>query len=194
MKHNIRLATISDSENILKIYAPYIENTAISFETEVPSVADFSERVANISKQYPYLVYQIDGEIVGYTYASKHKERAAYIYDAEVSIYILPEYHGKGIARKLYECLFVLLKKLGYYNVYAGYTVPNIKSMNFHYKSGFTLIGTHHKTGYKFEKWYDVTWLEKSINEYTEKPVGIKSISELSSEYLESVLSPYTEL
>lgn len=188
----IRLVEASDSEDILKIYAPYIENTAISFETDIPSLVEFSTRIENISKQYPYLVYQIDDEIVGYAYASKHKERAAYLYDVDVSIYVLPEYHGLGIAHKLYKCLFILLKELGYYNAYAGYTEPNAKSMNFHYKFGFTLIGTHHKTGWKFEQWHDVTWLEKIINNHNKKSNIIKSIGELSTEYLESVFMTYT--
>lgn len=192
MKHMIRLAAISDSEDILSIYAPFIRDTAITFETEIPSIDEVSCRIKSISKQYPYIVYQIKDEVVGYAYASKHRERSAYRYDVDVSIYVLPEYHGSGIAHKIYDCLFEILKELGYYNAYAAYTVPNEKSIRFHEKFGFTLIGTHHKTGYKFGKWHDVSWLEKIINEHIDKPNLIKSISDLPDEYLNDLFFAYT--
>ena len=192
MSHVIRLAKKSDSEDILRIYAPYIEDTAVSFETEVPTVAEFAGRIENIGRQYPYLVYQVDNRIVGYAYASRHRERDAYRYDVDVSIYVLHEYQGSGAAYKLYDCLFTILKEQGYYNVYAAYTVPNDKSMKFHNKFGFSLIGTHHNTGYKFGRWHDVTWLEKIMNEGTEKPGIIKSIKELPQELIEGIFHLHT--
>jgi len=182
------MAAISDSEAILNIYAPYVRDTTISFETDVPDVIEISRRIAEITAQYPYLVYQIDGEIVGYAYASKHRPRDAYKYDVDVSIYVLEQYHGSGIAYKLYDCLFALLIKLGYDNAYAGITVPNDISRRFHEKFGFTLIGTHHKTGYKFGKWHDVVWLEKTINEHSDNPEPVKLISDLPNEQLEDIL------
>ena len=102
------------------------------------------------------------------------------------------EYHGAGVAYKLYDCLFKLLDKLGYKNAYAAYTEPNIKSMKFHRKFGFAFIGTHHKTGYKLGKWRDVTWLEKTINTHEEKPNKILSIGEISFEYLDYLFSSYS--
>ena len=191
MENNIRFATLSDSENILRIYAPYITDTVISFETEIPTVNDFAVRIQNITKQYPFLVYEIDKKIIGYAYASKHRERAAYLYDVDVSIYVSANYHGSGIAYKLYDCLFSLLKELGYINAYAAYTEPNIKSMKFHQKFDFAIIGTHHKTGYKFGKWHDVTWLEKVISKHETKPKKILSIGELPSSYLEHLFRSY---
>jgi phosphinothricin acetyltransferase len=185
------MAAKTDSENILKIYAPFITDTAISFETEVPSVDDFSDRIERIIKNYPYIVYEIDDEIVGYAYASKHAERAAYLFDVELSIYVMPEFHGSGAANKLYECLFVLLKKMRYKNAYACYTEPNPKSKKFHQKFGFTVIGTHHKTGYKFGQWHDVTWLEKTIGKHEEKPEKPLSINDLSPEYINDVFNLY---
>jgi phosphinothricin acetyltransferase len=186
------MATINDSEDILKIYGPFISDTVISFETEIPSVLDFSRRIENIVKKYPFIIYEIDNNIVGYTYASQHRERAAYAFDVDVSIYVLSEYHGLGIAYKLYECLFILLKKLGYKNAYAAYTEPNIKSMKFHQKFNFKKIGTHHKTGYKFGQWHDVTWVEKTIDKHEtilEKPILMESIS---LEYLTTLFKSYT--
>lgn len=192
MNHLLRLATSSDSEAILKIYGPYIRDTAVSFETDVPAVNEFAGRIESICKQYPYLVYLVDDRIVGYAYASRHRERAAYCYDVDVSIYVLPEYHGSGIAYKLYSCLFEVIEQLGYFNAYAGFTVPNEKSEYFHRKFGFKTIGTYHKTGYKFDKWHDVTWLEKSIHAHCEKPGPIKSMSELSDAYLQELFDFYT--
>jgi len=185
---SIRLASTHDSEEILKIYEPYITSTAITFETAVPSVNEFSQRIENISADYPYLVYLVNDKIVGYAYASKHKERDAYRYDVDVSVYILSEYHGSGVGQKLYTCLLEILKELGYYNAYAIITIPNEKSIKFHEKFGFKLVGMHYKTGYKLGKWYDVAWLEKFVNEHEEVPDRIKSISELSDESLKKIL------
>ena len=187
----IRLVKASDVKEILKIYTPYIKDTAISFETEIPTINEFTNRIEIISKQYPFLVYEIDNRIIGYAYASKHRERAAYLYNVDVSIYFLPEYHGTGKAYSLYDCLFKILIKLEYRNAYAAYSEPNKKSSKFHQKFNFKHIGTHHKTGYKFGKWHDVTWLEKTLNEHTENPKEILLINELSHDYLESIFNSY---
>jgi len=187
----IRVATSTDSQAILDIYAPYITDTAITFETEVPDISAFTQRVTAICAQYPFLVYLEGNDIVGYAYASQHRERAAYRYGVDVSIYVLPQYHGSGVAHRLYGCLFELLKMLGYYNAYAACTVPNDKSIRFHQKLGFTLIGTHHNTGYKLGKWHDVVWLEKVLSEYKERPDEIKGIDELGEEQLQAVLGGF---
>lgn len=185
MNHLIRQVKAKDSKDILAIYAPYIEHTAISFETQVPSLVDFTNRIASISEQYPYLVYIIDGEIIGYAYASKHRERAAYCYDVDVSIYVLQAYHGLGIAGKLYSCLFECLNELGYYNAYAGIALPNEKSEFFHKKYGFSTVGVFHKTGYKFGKWHDIMWLQKTIREHENHPAPPASIKQLTASYAE---------
>ena len=187
----IRLAKVSDSNEILQIYTPYVKDTAISFEIEVPSIDEISNRIETIIKKYPFLVYENNNKILGYAYASRYREREGYKYDIELSIYFLPEYHGSGKAYYLYECLFILLNKLGYRNAYAVCTEPNEKSIKFHKKFDFDLIGTHHKTGYKFGKWHDVTWLEKTIRKHDENPKEILLISELSAEYLENIFNSY---
>ena len=184
----MRIAKTIDSERILKIYAPYIINTAISFETEVPSINEFTSRVGKIIEKYPFVVYEVDKNIVGYAYASQHRERSAYKYDVDVSIYLLTEYHGKGIACKLYDCLFKLLDKLGYINAYAAYTEPNIKSEKFHQKFGFKIIGTHNKTGYKFGQWHDVTWLQKMISEHN-NPKELLGINEIPLEEISKIIN-----
>lgn len=187
MNQIIRLADINDSNSILKIYEPYIKNTAISFETEVPSLSEFSNRIEKIINKYPFLVYEIDKNIVGYAYAAQYKERAAYKYNVETSIYILMEYHGKGIANKLYDKLFKILYELSYINAYACYTLPNIKSKKFHRKYGFKEIGTYKKTGYKFDQWHDVIWLYKKIQDH-KSPKKILGINEINNDIINSIL------
>ncbi len=190
MEREIRFVTEKDCEKILEIYSYYIENTAITFETEIPSVHDFCLRVKGIAEKYPYLVYLDDGEVVGYAYASKYAERAAYCYDVEVSVYVMEKYHGSGVAAKLYECLFKILYEQGFYNLYAGITLPNDKSQRFHEKFGFTQAGLFHNTGYKFGKWLDVVRLEKALKKH-DTPTPIILINELPADIISAILSPY---
>jgi len=188
MKRIIRLARASDAEGILTIYAPYISGTAISFETEVPSAEEFATRIGAIGGRYPYLVCEIDGKIAGYAYASKFREREAYRYDVETSIYVAAEYHGSGLAYELYGRLFQILKELGYYNAYASTVTQNTKSVNFHQKFGFKPIGIYHRAGYKFERWHDGMWLEKEINSSDARPGRIRAIRDLPVKELEEIL------
>ncbi|MDR0949334.1 MAG: GNAT family N-acetyltransferase [Lachnospiraceae bacterium] len=178
MKDTIRLVKLSDSEAILGIYAPYIQNTAISFEQTVPSLDEFTKRIEVISAIYPYLVYETNGRVVGYAYAYQHGSRYAYRFSVDLSIYISEAYQGTGIAKKLYDGLFEMLRNCGYVNAYAGYTNPNDKSRMFHEKYGFTHVGTYHKVGYKFGKWHDVIWVEKTIQSHTDHPEETISIKD----------------
>ena len=165
----IRNADLSDVPDILRIYMPFITDTCISFETEVPSIEEFRTRMGNVMKNYPYLVCEIDHKIVGYAYGSKHRERAAYKYSADMSIYVDPDYHRRGIGRALYTELAKLLVELGIYTAFAGITQPNDKSVGLHRALGFTEIGVYHNVGYKFDTWLDVMWMEKPLREY-DKP------------------------
>ena len=165
----IRPATLEDATAILEIYTPYIKNTAITFETEVPTIEEFTERIREIKSKYPYFVCEIDGKVVGYTYVSKHRERSAYKYSVEVSIYVDLNYHRKGIGKALYTHLFEALKKHNYYTVYSGITLPGEKSIGLHKTFGFHEIGTYHNVGYKNGRWHDVIWLEKPLKKY-DKP------------------------
>lgn len=184
MERSIRLATAEDCRDILDIYSYYIRCTPVSFETEVPTLPDFTRRIERIIADYPYLVYAIDGEPAGYAYASRHAERAAYRYGVDVSIYVSRSYHGSGIAYKLYSCLFDILRELGYCNVYAIITVPNARSENFHKKIGFSAIGICHKTGYKAGAWHDVLWMEKHLRKHVASPAPLKTMDQLTDEFL----------
>lgn len=179
MDGSIRLATQEDSDALLEIYAPYVRDTDVSFEIDVPGKGEFKRRVADILEHYPYLVYVRGDKIIGYAYASRHRERAAYRYDADVSIYIRQGEHGAGIGTALYDRLFNLLIRQGFYNVYAGITVPNEKSYRFHIKQGFAPVGTYHRAGYKFDRWVDVVWLEKAIGDFSVPPKEILPVGDV---------------
>lgn len=177
----IRLATADDSASILEIYTPYITDTVITFEYTVPSITEFKERMAHIQGTYPWLVYEISNAVAGYAYASQYREREAYKWSVDFAIYINPEYHGKKIGKALYYALSETLKLQGYYNAYAGVTVPNVKSEGLHEAFGFHTIGTYQKVGYKFGCWHDVRWYEISLREHDKSPEIPKSIDEIGN-------------
>jgi L-amino acid N-acyltransferase YncA len=166
----IRPVLIPDAAAVLNIYRPYIESTATTFETTVPSVEDFAGRIRVNTEKYPWLVAEDEGKVIGYAYASKHREREAYQWCVECSVYVSEDYHHKGIAKELYSKLFDILGQCGYVNVYAGITLPNPKSHSFHTKMGFEPIGIYKNIGYKLGRWHDVAWLVKTINQHTDSP------------------------
>ncbi|MDR2450610.1 MAG: GNAT family N-acetyltransferase [Candidatus Accumulibacter sp.] len=159
----LRFARAEDARALLAIYAPYVENTPVSFEYEVPSPQAFAQRIAQTSTIHPYLVCEVNGIPAAYAYASRHMERAAYRFDVQTSIYAAPEHHGRRIGTALYGCLFELLAKLGYYNAYAVIAVPNEKSLRLHESMGFVPLCVCPGTGYKFSAWHDVAWLGKTL-------------------------------
>jgi phosphinothricin acetyltransferase len=166
----IRFARADDASALLAIYAPYVENTPVSFEYEVPSAQVFARRIVETSAAYPYLVCAVDGAPAAYAYATKHMERAAYRFDVQTSIYAAPEYHGRRIGAALYECLFELLAKLGYYNAYAVIVVPNEASRRLHESVGFVPLCVYPNTGYKFGVWHDVAWLGRTLTGHEVAP------------------------
>ena len=169
----IRTATVSDAEAILKIYAYYVENTAITFEYDVPAIEEFIQRIENTLKKYPYLVAEKDGEILGYAYAGVFKDRAAYGWSAETTIYLKQDAVKCGLGRMLYETLEKEMKKRGFLNLYAciGYPIDDDEyltknSAEFHAHLGFETVGEFHKCGYKFGRWYNMIWMEKIIGKH----------------------------
>ena len=160
----IRLATVADIPAILEIYAPYILDTAISFEYSVPTLEEFTERFQTITAQFPWLVWEENGNILGYAYASLPFGRAAYRWVAASSIYLAPSIQGKGIGGKLYAALEAVLTAQGYRKTYAIITSDNPGSLRFHEKMGFRLIGEFPDCGIKVSKLYSVVWMEKSLN------------------------------
>ncbi len=171
----IRPVRLGDVEKLLEIYAPYVMDTAITFEYEVPSVEEFGNRIKKITDRYPYLVAEIDDEVIGYAYASQFHPRAAYGWCVEMAIYIKKDMHHIGIGRRLYEALEQKLKDMGMLNLYAciGYAPVEDEyltnnSVAFHQKMGYKLNGHFTKCGYKFGRWYDMVWMEKFIGNHEE--------------------------
>lgn len=184
----IRMAKETDAEEILAIYSYYITETPITFEYEVPSINDFKKRIREISSEYPYLVCLIDGIIVGYAYAHKHKERAAYQWNAELSVYLDKNSVSRGIGKALYTTLLKILKLQNIQNVYGCVTSPNFRSENLHKRLGFELTGVHHKTGYKCNKWHDVMWFEKHIGNHELEPLAFKKVRNIDRTIIDEVL------
>ena len=169
----IRTATVNDAKDLLAIYSYYVTNTAITFEYDIPTVEEFAERIAKTLEKYPYLVAVVDDKVVGYAYASKLKDRAAYAKSVELSIYIDRSFKGRGIGGKLYQALSDELKQTGIINLYACIAYAdtedeylNHDSVDFHKHMGFKIVGHFNKCGCKHNRWYDVLWLEKIIGDH----------------------------
>ncbi|MBX6388966.1 MAG: N-acetyltransferase [Frankia sp.] len=146
-----------DAAAIRAIYAPWVLETPISLEEEVPSVETIHERMT-ARPRMPWLIAEVDGEIAGYAYASKHHQRSAYRWSADVSIYLSAGHRGRGIGRTLYDHLIPEARRLGYVTLFAGVTHPNPASIGLHTSVGFRLIGIHPAAGYKLGRWWDVGW------------------------------------
>lgn len=183
---NIRMAEPQDAAALLKIYAPYVQKTAISFEYEVPSVETFGRRIAHTLERYPYIVGEVEGRIVGYAYVSPFHERSAYDWAVETSIYVDETEKGKGYGKKLYQVLEDILKKQNILNLNAciAYIEPEDEyltndSMRFHGHLGYRLVGRFSQCGYKFNRWYDMIWMEKLIGEHSQNVSDIIPIQKL---------------
>ena len=177
----VRMATRADAPKLLEIYAPYVQETAITFEYEVPTVEEFQRRIENTLQKYPYLVAEQEGELLGYAYASSFHARAAYAWAVETSVYVKQDKKKCGIGRLLYEALERQLKGQNILNLYACIAYPENEdeyltrdSVRFHQRLGFDLIGEFHKCGFKFNRWYNMVWMEKHIGEHTAMPETVE--------------------
>ena len=159
----IRQASVSDAPALLAIYAPFVEHTAVSFETAAPTVDEFAGRIAKCLNGWQYLIAERGGRAVGYAYGGVHRERAAYRFSTEVSAYLDPAYHRQGIGRALYTRLFEDLAAKGYCTAFAGVTLPNDASVGMHTALGFEPIGVFRNIGWKYGKWHDVAWLQRTL-------------------------------
>ena len=159
----IRPAEIADIPAILDIYGPYVLTTTVSFEYDVPTIEAFIRRFQTYTAQFPWLVWEEEGRILGYAYASPPYTRAAYSWCAEPSVYLRPEARGKDIARKLYDALEQILLIQGYQVLYALITSENAASVRFHEKCGYTIRAEFPDIGFKFGRWLGLFWLEKRL-------------------------------
>ncbi len=166
----IRLATEGDAEQIAAIYAPNVTGTVISFETEPPTADEMRWRIEATLERYPWLVCERQGRVLGYAYAGAHGSRAAYKWSVEVSVYVHGEARRTGVGQALYASLFAALDLQGFYNAYAGATLPNPASVGLHESVGFRLVGVYRGVGYKLGAWHDVGWWHLPLRERVADP------------------------
>jgi L-amino acid N-acyltransferase YncA len=180
----IRLATFADANGILAIYAPIVTETPISFELEPPSLMEMQLRIENTLTDLPWIVWDSDGTVMGYAHASRHRERAAYQWAVDVSVYVAADVRREGVGRSLYTALFGILRDLGYYTAFAGIALPNLPSVKFHEAVGFRPMGVYRNVGFKLGKWRNVGWWGCPLRAYKGEPEPPRAISALSPEEL----------
>lgn len=189
-KLNIRTAVPADGPELLKIYAPYVKKTAITYEWEAPTEEEFSQRIETTLQRYPYLVLEQGGQPIGYAYAGVYKARRAYDWCAESSIYLREDCRGQGLGELLQTSLEQVLDVMGVCNLYAcvtctdgeeDETVTN-KSIHFHTRVGFEEVGRFRRCGYKFGRWYDTAWLCKELNPHAAKPMPFRPFPKVKKE------------
>src|SRR5215469_1166537 len=160
---SVRVASPSDGDAVAAIYAPYVLETAISFEEQPPSGAEMAARISETLRSHPFLVFEEAGRVLGYAYGGAHNERAAYRWSANVSVYIAGDAHRRGIGRTLYRDLLAILARQGFHALFAGITLPNEQSVGLHEAMGFAHLGTYREVGFKFGRWRDVGWWRLGI-------------------------------
>lgn len=182
----VRPAAPEDTAALLEIYAPYVEKTAVTFEYAVPSAEAFAGRVARTLERYPYLAAEAEGRILGYAYAGPFKERAAYDWAVETTVYVREGERRRGIGRRLYEVLEGCLAAQGILNVNACIACPEREdeyltrdSVDFHRRLGWRLAGEFRQCGCKFGRWYNMVWMEKHIGEHREDPPPVRPFPEI---------------
>lgn len=166
----VRVARPDDAAAIAAIYAPSVTHSPAPFELAPPTEAEMRARIERTLQAYPWLVYERAGEVLGYAYGSRHAERAAYRWSADVSVYVGAEAKRTGIGRALYGALLPLLRDLGYRQAFAGITLPNDASVGLHEALGFTPVGVFRNVGYKLDAWHDVGWWQLELS--AEPPDG----------------------
>lgn len=181
MSVEFRVATADDALAMLAIYEPYCTSSNVSFEVIAPTEQQMRERIAGVTERYPWLVAEVEGVVVGYVYANKLRERAAYRWSVEVAVYVALHQQRRGLARALYATLFEVLKLQGYRQAYASITLPNVASASLHESLGFERVGTFPKVGYKLGRWLDVGWWRLELNVDNGEPTEPKKLVEIFS-------------
>lgn len=187
-KLKLRIAVPEDADGILRVYAPYIENTTVTFEYEVPTVEEFRARIAKVLECYPYIVCEDDGVIAGYAYASAMGTREAWMWSAESSIYVDAATRGRGIGTILYSALEELLTAMGIAGVYARISLPDLGSVSFHEARGYVSCGVMERCGYKLGRWLDLVTMKKELAAAGETPAAPIWFSELDRTDIETIL------
>lgn len=176
---------MSDAEAVRNIYAPFVSGSATSFEHTPPDTEEMEGRIRDLRERLPWLVFEADGKVLGYAYASSHRARQAYQWCVEVSVYVHRIALRRGVGRALYLSLFELLRRQGYVNAYAGITLPNPASVGLHQHLGFREVGVYSRIGFKLGQWHDVAWLQLRLQDCKEpvtKPHLVKDVLDSSAE------------
>lgn len=147
-----------DARRVAEIYRPYVEDTIISFEEVAPSAAEMESRMRNVLDWTPWLVAEDESGVIGYAYASRHRERAGYRWSVDISVYLDGAWHRRGVGRRLYGELLPILRRQRFVNAYAGIGLPNPGSVALHESIGMSLVGVYEKVGWKLGRWVDVAW------------------------------------
>jgi phosphinothricin acetyltransferase len=182
MTVQIRVATPDDADALRAIYAPYCTSSYVSFELVAPSEQQMRERIDRIAHQFPWLVGEIDGKVAGYVYASQHRERAAYRWAVDVAVYIAATNHRRGLGRALYTSLFAILRQQGYFQAYAGITLPNAGSVGLHEALGFRPVAVFPHVGFKLGRWLDVGWWRLQLLPEVDQPADPVSFGSIRGE------------
>jgi L-amino acid N-acyltransferase YncA len=193
----IRIAEASDATSVARIYKPYVEETSITFEEAAPTAADMEGRIAKVGASYPWLVAEDDGEVLGYAYVSKYRERAAYRWSLETSIYVERESRGRGLGCALYGALIPLMRELGAATLYGVITLPNARSLALHARFGFEPLCTFASVGFKRGEWHDVGWMELRLRDpggsdagAPTEPIPFPEFARARPERLAEILGP----
>jgi phosphinothricin acetyltransferase len=181
MPMTIRMATFDDAEQVQAIYAPYC-HTPISFELESPSVEEMRGRLAKVLSHYPWLVLEDDGDVLGYAYATLHRERPAYRWSVDTSVYVRQRRQRQGVGRALYTSLLAMLPLQGFVNAYAGVTLPNAASVGLHEAIGFKRVGVYRQVGFKCGSWHDVAWFQRPLQALSGEPLPPTRLVEVQHE------------
>ncbi len=187
-EYRIRLATPGDAQAFLGIYAPYVLDTAVTYEYAVPSREEFARRIAETLRKYPYLAAEADGRVVGYAYAGTFIGRAASDWSVEVSIYLAPDCRRAGIGRRLYTALEGILKMQNIQNANAAIACAETEdehltadSIAFHSRMGYREVGSFSRCGHKFGRWYGLMWMEKHLGQHTDCPPPVRYLPEIAA-------------
>ena len=184
----IRPATETDAAQIAAIYAPFVRDSHTSFESEPPDAAEIARRIANTQRTHPYLVFDRDGEVLGYAYATPYRPRAAYQWGAETTVYVKEGLRRSGVGRRLYSSLFAVLAHQGFRMAYAAIALPNPASIGLHEALGFEPLGAYRAAGYKLGAWHDVGWWQRCIAPLDADPVPPLPFGTLSAEVVAGLL------
>lgn len=197
MELSLRSASVDDTDTLLAIYRPYVERSSATLEDDVPTREEFAERIRGTLAEFPYIVCEKDGKVVGYAYAHKYKQRIGYRFCAELSVYVAEDCRGAGVGRRLYGALIELLENMRYTNLYGIVTDPNPGSFALHAAFGFRETGREHLSGVKFGEWHDVVLFEKLIAPHeplTDDPHRMPlTISDLGQDRFAEILAKYGE-